>query len=649
MKLLRIFIAIFLSLFSTIVMSYIAMAASIGPWIETTLVLCSMFLFQIFVRKISATDYVQSVSLTTAAGGIGGILATGLAFSLPTLYFLSPTIFQSWMNDPLYFASVVSSFCLAAGSYGLLMANLFEDRLLVKQQMKFPIGQLVFNAIAAPGQLGKSLELALGFFGTQLLLLSYKMSGIINSSIILLNRLSWSIFSLPTIVIPLDQLPMYVAVGFVTGHVIALPLIIGFLAKIFCLDPLFYLYTHADNAIHTLIFSSFAHTNISNMEFVLAFCSGMVLYGSLVGFVDLFTHLYAGSKRLYAFIVKNSKQFFSAENRFTTLVWIQTIFVLVVVTGFLRYYTFSVIQQVCLMSLMSLCVYALVALALRIGVVVSWGYLPVVRLVNVGWNLKTTFKDIGFVLTKKYLAQQKSGIAWMQVGFVVALNVCVLYQFKFTLLQQLYLLVFSAVCIYQMLIIAGRIGIIPLGRFATFVMVPGMLLFNFDLIQITLVAAFVEIAGGVAGDVLFGRKLAQLAKIDRDRIAAYQWLGLVICSLAIGFVFWLFIHNLGIGQESGLPATKAASRALLIAFKSFDWSVLVMGFIFGFLIKYVKVNPALLLGGILMPPSISVMLIMGGVLTFIIKDKERFYPFLSGVSSGNSIWMLAETLFKLSW
>lgn len=165
--------------------------------------------------------------------------------------------------------------------------------------------------------------------------------------------------------------------------------------------------------------------------------------------------------------------------------------------------------------------------------------------------------------------------------------------------------------------------------------------------QVTLVAAFVEIAGGVAGDALFGRKLALLAKINHTKIVSYQWLGLIICSLSIGIIFWLFIHTLGVGPESVLPATKAASRALLIAFKSFDWYVLAMGFVFGYLLTYVKVNPALLLGGILMPPSISVMLIAGGLLTYITKNKEQYYPFLSGVSAGNSIWMLAEILLKV--
>ncbi len=643
MIIVRILIAMLLSLFSTVVMSYIALAASIGPWIETTLVLVSMFLFQIIARGISKTDYVQSVSLTTAAGGIGGILATGLAFSLPTLYFLAPTIFQSWLSKPLFFACIVSSFCIVAGSYGLLIATIFEEYFLTKQQMKFPIGELVYNAIAAPGQMKKALELALGFFGTQIGLFVYSMSSYAGRALMLIQGFSWSIFTIPSIAIPLDQLPMYCAVGFVTGHVIAWPLIVGFIAKIICLDPLFYIYTHSENVIHKFLFASFANVHLTGTEFVLAFCSGMVLYGTCTGFFDLFKTGISFAKNGINPMRKLSKFLFASGQSITTYAWIQTIVSVIVTAFFLRYYHFTLLQQFLLAGLSFLCVYVLLIFGTQTGFVTTWGFFPVVRMLR----LQECFIRFTTFLNSGFFQKKATPIPWVQASLVLAGTITFLYYFNFTVIQQLYLLVFSAVCIYQMLIIAGRMGIIPLGRFATFVMIPGMFLFNFDYVQVTLVAGFVEIAGGVAGDVLFGRRLAALAKIEHERIVGYQWLGLVMCSLSIGILFWLFITNLGIGNEHGLPATKAASRALLIAFKSFDWYVLIFGFIFGSLIKYTKINPALLLGGILMPPTISLMLIAGGLLTYLTDTKERYYPTLSGVSAGNSIWMLIQTFIKL--
>ena len=164
--------------------------------------------------------------------------------------------------------------------------------------------------------------------------------------------------------------------------------------------------------------------------------------------------------------------------------------------------------------------------------------------------------------------------------------------------------------------------------------------------QITLVATYVEITGGVACDALFGRKMAKLAGIDNSSIQRYQWLGLLVCSLVIGIVFWLFISHFGLGTESGaLAVSRAAGRALLINVKSFDPLVLCMGLFFGYLLSFTKINSALLLGGILMPPDVSLMLILGGCLTYLVKNKEEYYPFWSGVFAANSLWMLIKAFF----
>ncbi|MEX0939793.1 MAG: OPT/YSL family transporter [Candidatus Babeliales bacterium] len=533
---------VLLSIFSTVVMSYIAMAAAIGPWIETTLVLCSMFIFN-FLARYAMLNYTQAVGITTAAGGIGGILATSFAFSMPTLYFISPNIFQSWMQNPLFFITIFSIFALMAGSFGFLIANIFEEYLLEKQQMKFPIGDLIYNTIIAPGQLSRAKELISGFFLTHCALFLYTITKFFDQSITLNNAYRLSVFVLPPIILPVTQLPMYIAIGFITGHVIAIPLLVGFLIKILCLNPLFYFYNHMPQF---LIFRNL----ITESEFTLAFCSGMILFGAIKGFFQLIPTL---------------KNFFDK-----------------------------------------------------------------------------TLKN------KWFLNQESSSIVipWIQIIFILSVNSLFFFYFEFSLFAQIYLFIFSAICIYQMLIIAGKIGIIPLGRFATFVMIPGMLLFNFDPIQITLVAAFVEIAGGVAGDVLFGRKLARLANIEKEDIRTFQWLGLIVSALCIGIIFWLFIHNLGLGKAAGLPAIKAYNRALLINFKHFDFYVLIIGMLFGSLIQFININPALLLGGILMPPNISLMLVAGGMCSLLLKNKEDYYPILSGVSAANSIWLLLDALVK---
>lgn len=548
MRYTRIIIAVIFSIFSTGIMSYISMATPIGPWIETTLVLCGILLLSLKINSITLQEYNNTLGLITVAGGIGGILATAFGFSFPAIYFIDPILFNSWMDNIFYFSSIITSLALAAGSFGLAIAAVFQDRLLITQKMPFPIGELIHKTITVHGQLRKALQLATGFICTMLLLYIQKCTYFINSCLTLVNNYKFSVFTIPSIVLPVDQLPMYWAVGFITGHVIAVPLVIGFIIKLVILDPLYYIYTHSELAIHKLFFSYFADANITSIDFILAFCSGMVLYGTFISFLGL--------PSWFMKVIKNKKI--------------------------------------------------------------------------------------------EYSGLYDTNIPWAQVFAALMINIGFLTYWNFSLISQFYLLIFTVIWTYQMLVIAGKIGIAPLGRFATFVMIPGMLLFKFTAIQAILVATFVEVAGGVACDALFGRRMGLLTSINNKKIVLYQWLGLIVSACAVGIIFWLFIHNFGLGSGAGaLSANKAASRALLINVKSFDFYVLLIGFIVGYIIRYTRVNPMLILGGILMPPGISLMLIAGGFSAYLVKDKEEYYPFWSGVFAADSLWMLAKALLKI--
>lgn len=172
-------------------------------------------------------------------------------------------------------------------------------------------------------------------------------------------------------------------------------------------------------------------------------------------------------------------------------------------------------------------------------------------------------------------------------------------------------------------------------------------MFGYSALQITLVSVYVEVAGGVACDALFGRKMARLASIKPSVIETYQWLGLLVSVFTIGIVFWLYISHFGLGLEPGaLAATKAASRALLVSVQSFDVGALILGLIVGYALSFTKINTALLLGGILSPVEYTLMLVAGGMSTYLVKDKEEWYPFWSGVFAASSLWMLVRAFIK---
>src|SRR5262245_14766476 len=106
-------IALIFSLFSTAVISYVAMATPIGPWMEMTLGLLGTIIFQLFLSRAAVITRMHSLALVTAAGGIGAAVAMACAFSFPTLYFLDPNLFGLWLQQPLYFAALLAGLVIA--------------------------------------------------------------------------------------------------------------------------------------------------------------------------------------------------------------------------------------------------------------------------------------------------------------------------------------------------------------------------------------------------------------------------------------------------------------------------------------------------------------------------------------------------------
>jgi len=525
--------SILLSLFSTIVMSYVALATPIGPWIAPTLVFIALLCAR-FCRKINST----SMAYAVCAGSIGGIMATACAFSFPTIYFLDPILFNGWMKFPFFFVSMLGAFSFVSGAFGFLVADAAEKILIDEQNLSFPVGQLIHKMIAAQNQIRKAYELMAGFCGA--VLFSFLQGGIVLSraiipkAITLFPSAQLFMFSLPRMVMNLDIAPMIWAIGFVTGHVIAMPLAVGACANIFLVSP-----------VQKTFFSY-----LSSMEFTLAFCSGIVFFITMVSVIGM-------PKQIIQGLRSGAKKWGSAR-------------------GCVQHF---------------------------------------------------------------FHAQAILFFAVVGVGLILFLS-----YFDFPWYVQIYLAICSAITTYQIAAIAGRIGLALLGRFATFVMVPAMLIFNVNYVQLVFIATFVEISGGVAADLLFGRKLAQLSDISRATMRRYQLLGLIVASCSIGIIFWILINHFGLGSPE-LFAYRAQSRQLLIQAKQFDFTVVIVGALFGMILQQMRLNPMLVLGGLLMPLDITLGLVVGGGLAAITSDKEAYYPMWSGVFAGNSICMLLRAVF----
>lgn len=512
-----ILIVILLSIFSSSIMMYIALATSIGPWVGPLLVLMVSPLLKLFLRKSSLFNEVMVV----IGGSIGGILATACAFSLPAFYFVDSASYNEWLLVPSFFIGVVSILCFFAGAFGMVCADQFEHRLAISDG-PFPSAQLIFSMINAADHAAQQTKLFCGG-------LLYGFFLFCQSILLWLSRVTW----LYHLIRGATIFPMLVSIGFVTGHVIAFPLFVGVIIRFLCVDM-----------IRLYWFSSSVP-----LHFTLAFCTGIIIHGFLMG---LF-------KTLKSFFAKNAQQ---------------------TIVAFLR--------------------------------------------------------------KNQCLTISKNNVCL--IGFGLVLFSGIAYVFSISIYFILYSLCATAVATYFMVVLAAKTGLAYLGRFATFVMVPAMIMFRCSPLQLIILATFVEIAGGVAVDVLSGRKIIKLAGLNDKRFIIIQWIGLFVASIAAGVVLWILCSYLQLGSCE-LAGYKAHARALLLGIDRFDSAPLGLGFFVGAICSLLRINTSTVLGGLLMPLETVTGLIAGGAIAFFVTNKDSWYPLAAGVFAANSLYMIVKALW----
>lgn len=525
MKIATCLAATVLSVFSTSVISYVALATPIGPWMGPTLALFVVVLFPFFFSSK------QEMFFAILAGSMGGIMATALSFSFPTLYFLDQSFFNQWLSTPFHFCTALTILAFVGSLLGFAVAYHSKKQLLETEQLAFPLGQLVFKLVDA----GNSKEQKQQLFGGVLAAAGYALlqtklffgKQIIPNLITVWNKKTFSYFMFPALRFDLTIMPMLLSVGFLAGHLFAVPLLVGTALNIFVAEP-----------VNLFFFQ------LPPEDFMFALCSGMVLSGAFAGILTF------------------------------------------------------------------------------------------------GGQIINAIKNIGFTNKNSKSLKKYVSVSWLLTGITTVVG---LSFFKFSFVAQMYSVVGTVLCAYQIARIAGKIGLALLGRFATFVMIPGLLLFGFDPLQITVISTLVELAGGVAAETLFGLKTAQLAHLDEDTVYWYQLFGVVVASITAAIVLYYLFITFQLGS-SQLFAQRAQARALLVKAASFNYYVLALGIAVGMGLKKLKINPTLVLGGLLMPLSLSLSLIAGGLLSFMIKQKEQYEPLCSGMYATNALTVLLKIL-----
>ncbi len=234
--------AIFFSVMSTGMMSFLTMNTQLGPWVAPVfVVVCMVFV----IPFIKSKWFYEHAIVAIASGSAGGMIGICLGLSFPSFYFLHKELFESWLAEPIKLCAVIFCFVMSASLYALFLGFFLRHYFLHEPRAKFPMSQLVYDVIFVDEQ-QKSHHRMVAGVGVATLW----------NSLMLLGRSSLAVYA-PQ----LHMLPLLLSVGFVAGMVIALPVFVGFCIRLIVLDGV----------------RMYTGSNLSLNSFLITFCTGMLM------------------------------------------------------------------------------------------------------------------------------------------------------------------------------------------------------------------------------------------------------------------------------------------------------------------------------------------------------------------------------------
>jgi len=209
----------------------------------------------------------RDIALIQSIGSVGGVIATGIGFSLPMLYFLDKQAFIHFTASPLLFCITLSTTTFIAGSLGIYLGHSFSPIFISSKNLPYPVSTLTHTIITSRTKTKDGKSVLWGLWATSIICFFRDYVSIIPQKLYILP----SIFSKH---IAFSIWPTLWALGYTIGFTVTIPLFIGLLSKYFILAPL-------NNHSLYLPFELFLPQDM--LRFSIAFCCGLVLSEIIMG------------------------------------------------------------------------------------------------------------------------------------------------------------------------------------------------------------------------------------------------------------------------------------------------------------------------------------------------------------------------------
>ena len=149
-------IAMAVSMLLCLVGQYIAISLGMMPWSTVLVAIIVMSLLRGVSKLLgSARSDIQEVVVTQAAGSVGILIAAGVAFVLPGIWYMEG---YSGFRIPIWTVGLLAA---VGGLLGVVISNSFREEFLDVENLPFPAGKAAGDVLKAGDQGGRKARLVL--------------------------------------------------------------------------------------------------------------------------------------------------------------------------------------------------------------------------------------------------------------------------------------------------------------------------------------------------------------------------------------------------------------------------------------------------------------------------------------------------------
>lgn len=228
---------------------------------------------------------------------------------------------------------------------------------------------------------------------------------------------------------------------------------------------------------------------------------------------------------------------------------------------------------------------------------------------------------------------------------IVALLFCyfVLNYWHMTIWQQFYLVIACAIACMIVASIFASVGVLDLPNFGSFVVVPLGYLFYVSSQKLLIAFVFSTICLAVIVNLLFLWKLADFAQVSYEKFLKFQVLSFIVAAFSVGFIIWWYASVLNLNAQT-VFSSQALLQEKFMTLAIYDWRIFILGFACALGLYFVIEDMAMVIAGCMMDFSVVGWLVLAGVIAYLVKDREKYYPFCFGIYASHAIWLFIQAI-----